>query len=136
VKRALYIWLGLLLLSVGNLAFAAPGEINPSDAVVSETHEVFSFTSLTFDETGSTAIVTYQSCANNGTVCDGPLVLEDYVVTITLTATTCQLQKGAAAPEACDNASYFISNLEADIDDDAKGLKGGCDAAFTAGYGS
>ena len=113
----------------------ALAEVNPSDTVISDTYGVFKFTATSVDYTNSVATVTHQSCANNGSMCDSPLVLTGYVVTVKLSATTCTVKKGDNAAAACNNGSYFFTNLETDIDADAKGLEAGCDTAFTAGYG-
>ena len=136
MKKILALAIMAALGGVAVLAHAAPGEVNPSDLTQSTTDEVFTASGMIFDEKAGKAIVVYEGCANNGTVCDSPLVWTGVVVTVTMTATTCTVKKGDAAAVTCDNASYFLSNFEADIDDDAKGLKAGCDSAFTAGYGS
>jgi len=108
-----------------------------ADPGVTNTYKVFMHSALLFDEKAKAAIVQYEECESvNAKSCDMPIVYTGYVVRITITETSCKIRKGTASETDCDNASYFLSNLDADIDDDAKGRKGGCDSAFTAGYGT
>lgn len=137
MQRLIYLLVLGIFFGTVDTASARRHEINPTDLVVIRTTKVFAFSGLLYDDKVLNAVVIFEGCeSTNGTTCDDPHVWTGTLVTVTLTATTCRVRKGDAKEEVCANSAYTISDLETDIDTNAKGLGLGAAAAFTAGYGN